>query len=230
MEIEKVFIEKKGLNKYVLAFKNPESEYNRYYNDRPDMLSTINLEYQIISLGRIKIKNYLIKNFNAFFNDNNGYQKYVPYFSSQEDAEKALEWMKQKIFEATLIGKDVLEKETRQKRIEDTNKKEEKEKEKIEKEANKHINYLKQYIGKQITIPAFISSSEIHFTTILLDINYEESKDVIGGFYTLTTSNGIIKLSNRDIIIKEDMILSSRDGRSSVARSRISGNTKIIFK
>jgi aspartyl aminopeptidase len=63
----------------------------------------------IVSMGEIKIKNYLVKNYNAIKEATN------VAFHTEEDAKTVLEWIKQKVFETTLIGTEKIEAEIKQK-------------------------------------------------------------------------------------------------------------------
>jgi nitrogen regulatory protein PII-like uncharacterized protein len=72
-------------------------------------LSYYVLSNMIVSMGEIKIKNYLVKNYNAIKEATN------VAFHTEEDAKTVLEWIKQKVFETTLIGTEKIEAEIKQK-------------------------------------------------------------------------------------------------------------------
>ena len=126
----------------------------------------------IVSMGSIKIKNYFIKNFNAKFVE----QNYIAYFDTQQDAEKALEWLKQKIFETTLIGTETIEKEKEEKRIIETRKREAREKKKAIEKAKECMDILEKHIGKKINIPITIGENTLNFKALILNISFDDEK------------------------------------------------------
>lgn len=207
------------INEIKISYNNIENcfeftyETNTYYGPRTAKVSTYNLHTIIISLGYIKIKNLLIKDFAANFNERDNY---YPKFKTKEDAQKALDWIKQKVFETKIIGKDNLEAEKEKKIAENRIKRQQKQLEKNTISANNLLFKIEKYKGKEITFPVEINGAILNFKTILISINL---KDLI---YTVNTSAGKFKIKFKDL--EEDI---------NSVKAKFPGNTftpNIIFK
>lgn len=176
----------------------------------------------IISMGEIKIKNYIEKNFDLINCDK---KTSIPVFKTKEEAEKCYEWLKQKVFETTLIGKENLQAEQDRKREENKVSREIREKNKAIRDATEAIEKFQQYIGKEINFPMTINNSTVIFKTTFLDISFNND----GLIYIIKTEAGTFQMYYKSIEIKDNEIVSLTGGYYHEPRIAVSGKLNILF-
>lgn len=101
---------------YYFHYHEEWVDFRGKQQERYGFVSYWEMSKLIVSMGEIKIKNYIEKTFDVA---DKGKDVCTPSFKTKEEAGKCLEWLKQKIFETTLIGKENLEAEKIKKREED---------------------------------------------------------------------------------------------------------------
>lgn len=180
------------------------------------VLSYHDMHHMIISMGSIKIQNLFNKTYKMVSARN-------AYFETREDAEKALEWLKQKTFETTIVGEDVLYEAERQKRQENYNKRQEKVNKTVKAIAEKNIANFNQHIGKTITLPVHVGVvSELKVPVTLLGLTLDDEL-----YYILETSLGEIKFYHNAVEFTDTGIKSKIQNYE--PRIKISGQLKIDY-
>lgn len=183
------------------------SRYELSYNDMSRM---------IVSLSYIKIRNIFNKTYKMTSDTE-------LYFDTIEDAEAAFEWLKQKVFETTLVGADTLKEIENRKRQENAAKREAKELKKAVDEANHNIKTFNNHIGKTITIPLYSGSDELKVPVTLLGLTIDDKL-----FYHLETSIGTIRFYHKSVKFDDTGII-SYSHQSSEPRVLISGRLNIKY-
>lgn len=184
-------------------------------------LSCYDLHREIVSLGSIKIKNILTKQFNASISKN--YDE--PYFKTITEAEKALEWILQQYLLTKMVGAETIEQEKKKKNAANAVKRAQKKQEQIIQQATINLKELQQYIGKDIIIPICINHCDIQFKTKFLSVAFTNDNR-----YHILTEAGELKIGHKQVQFVNGKILSIVDGRNGQAHVRASGPVNIHFK
>lgn len=202
------------------------SYYNRGCSVKEE-IDTFDLARLIVSMGGQKIKNVLTKDFAAEFKDSGRLNKYIPIWNTKEEAEAALEWLKQKCLETELIGKDTIETEQRKKNIEAEQKKKKKERKKADLLGKETENNIQQYIGQIITIPVRIemgyNDSTLQLKTKLLGFKFNYPD------YEISTEAGDLIIDMNEISLHQNKFMSEKDKRCNDPKVKIKGSFLIEF-
>lgn len=186
---------------------------------REVQLGCYDLHCEIVSLGTIKIKNVLTKQFNAKISRD--YDE--PYFATVTEAEKALEWILQQYVATKMVGKETIEQEKKRKNKENAVKRAQKEQERIDKQAADVLKELAQYIGREITMPIHVNHNTLNFTTQFIGITFRDNN------YYILTAAGELRMNHKHIHFDNGNILSVIDGRNGRPHISASGPINIRF-
>jgi hypothetical protein len=206
---------------YTLGYASIWEDYRGRRQVKKNTLAYWEMAKLIVSMGEIKIKNYIRKNFKLTEHSSTR----APIFETIEEAEKCYEWLKQKVFETTLVGKENIKAERDRKREEERAKRVIREKNKAIKDANTTIEKFQQYIGNEILFPVLIGASEMRFKATFLGILFDHEKQV----YVVKTSAGMFEMHYKSIEIKDNEIVSLTGGYYHQPKIVFNGGLNIIF-
>lgn len=216
--IEQIYITQ-GYEGYIYLFNYELLYSNTRKQINTGKINTYNLEQLIVSMSAVKIKNYLIKEYNAQF-----YNR-IPIFKTEKEAGEALKWIKQKSFETTLIGIDTLKVEKEKKEAENKLKRQKKEIENANNIALKTILQISSSFGKEITFPITIGDKKqiLQLKTKLINISFNFPD------YIFQTEAGNFQVNYKFITIANNRILSLRGGFHNTPKVEMGGELEIFL-